>query len=371
MKTQAAFLLLAILCSCRERGSTEYLKPENILENLTYSIDTILLDVGDELFVPGAYSSHDLSEDGNTLFLFYEPDKEIHEYDVSNRKLLARHRFETDGPNIIPSYFNYFQALPNGEFFMADVVRSGIYSMDGEVLETFKIRSEYIEGLNLSPSVPLINNLYISPDKKIIVSLPKIFGSPASGLAVIDLESMTGKILDLPALEITNKFQLTYQGEDVRIQAGDFHTIQFIQNLFIIYSGSTSDIYTYDWKNDSLVLHTFPHELVARSKTGEFPTKVNSREHRREVSKQINNQITFDKFYWDDTRHQYFRIGIINEDYTKTYLFTYNEDLILTGETLLKEFYYMPYMEFFHDGKLYDLFVVGENTALVEVTFNF
>ncbi len=371
MKKLISFLSLIILAACGEKGSSEEYENSNLLEDFSYSIDTLILNVGDEVFNPQEYSSYDLSEDGNILYLFYNPEKEMHEYDLTKRKLVARHPFETDGPNLIPSYFNYFQALPEEEFFMADFARAGIYSLDGTKMQTYKIQSENITGLGIDNSYPLTNNIHISPDKQKIVSLPKIFGEPVAGLAVIDLDNWQGKMLDLPALDITNKYLVTFQEENGLIQTGDFHKIQFLNDQFIIYSGATSDIYTYDWKRDSLRLLPFQHVLVAKTKTGDFPTKANSLEHNWEVGKQILKQITFGKFYWDETRGKYFRIGTTNEDYTKTYLFSYDENFTLTGESLIPDFHYMPYMDFFHAGKLYSYFIVGEEPALVELTFNF
>jgi len=361
--------LIVFLYSCQTKDSSSSAYNTNSLENFSFSVDTLVLDVGAENFNSNGYSSYDLSEDGNSLFLFYEPEKEMHEYDMAEKKLVSRHHFERDGPNLIPSYFNYFQALPNDEFFMTDLVRSGTYRLDGKKLTSYKLRVENISGLNLDASFQLTKNSYISPDKQTLVSLPSKYGAPPAGLAVLDLKSMSGKILDLPALEMTENYQVIFEEE--MSQSGDFITTQFLHDQFIIYSGATSAIYTYDWKRDSLKLHTFPHTLVAKSKTGEFPTKINSEERRKEVSKLMQKQITFGKFYWDETRKNYFRIGTTNEDYTKAYLFSYDENFDLTGETLIPDFYYIPYMEFFHAGKLYSFINVGEEPALVEFTFDF
>lgn len=369
MRELIPICILILFFSCGEKSNSKNSVSIPILQNFSYSLDTLIMEVGDELFDPNGYSSYDLSEDGKRLYLFYQPTKEMHEYDLAERKLVARHPFETDGPNTIPSYFNYFQAVPNEEFFMIDFARSGIYSLDGQKLESYKLQVENVSGLNLDASYQLTKNSYISPDKKKLLSLPSKYAAQSPGLAVIELESMSGKIVELPALEMTKNYQVIFEEE--MVQSGDFLSIQLVHDQFIIYSGATSDIYTYDWKPDSLVLHTFPHQLVAKSKTGEFPTKVNSEEQKAEVAKKMQNQITFWKFYWDETRQSYFRIGTTSEGYTKTYLFYYDENFKLTGEILIPDFYYIPYMEFFYTGKLYSFHIVDEEPALVELTFDF
>lgn len=369
MKNLIPIFLICVFASCGGKGNPDNAKSDNLLKDLSYSIDTVSLDVGDAIFNPYAYFSHEMGADGNTLYLYYEPEKEMHEYELASRKLVARHPFERDGPNAAPSHFNNFQALPAEEFFIADFAQSGIYRLDGTKLQTFRIQSENIAGLNLDPSFQLTKNSYISSDKQKLLSIPQKFGAPAAGLAIVDLEQMTGKIHALPALEMTNNFQVIY--EEGMVQTGDFLAIQFLRDQFIIYSGATSDTYIYDWRTDSLRLHAFPHKLVAKNKIGKFPPKVNSEERIREVGTHIQSQITFGKFYWDQTRKSYFRIGIIHEDYSQIYLFSYDSYFALTGETLLKELYYLPYLEYFHEGKLYSFFPVGENPALIEFTFNF
>lgn len=362
-------LTLLILVSCSEKVDKE---KTNILEDLSYSVDTLLMDIGEEIFNPGGYYGSDLSEDKKTGFWFYEPKKQIHEYDLANLKLTAIHPFETDGPNSIPPYLNYFQALPNKEFFMADFAKTGIYSLDGKQILNLRIQLENISGFDPEATFSLTNNIHISPDSKKIISLPSSFPAPVEGLAMIDIETMTGTLKDISKLDLTNKYNVTFNQGNGSTRSGDFHTIKLVNNLFFIHSGATSDIYTYDWKTDTLRHHSFPHQLVANFKTGDFPTEVDSHERRIEVIKEMRKQITFGDFYWDESRNLYFRLGsMTNETDTSVFLFAYDKDLNLTGEARLKGINKMIPRPFFREGKLYSYHVVEESPALVQFTFNF
>jgi hypothetical protein len=372
MRKLLPILLLSILAACGEKNSSEKAGSKNILENLTYSIDTLILNVGDEIFNPGAYYGRDLSEDLKTLYFFYEPEKEIHEYDLNELKLLRIYPLEADGPDAIPPYLNYFQALPKQEFFMADFAKAGIYSLEGKQILNLRIQLENIAGFDPEATFSLTNNIHLSPDKKKIISLPKNFDGPVEGLAVIDIETMNGTLQDIPELELTDKYNVTFKQGNGMTRSGDFHFLQLVNNQFFICSGATSDIYTYDWRTDSLRHHSFPHQLVAKSKTGDFPTEVDSHERRIEVMKEMRKQITFEDFYWDETRNLYFRLGSMGtEKDTEVFLFAYDSQLNLIGETKLEGMQRMIYQAFIRNGKLYSYYVVEENPALVQFTFDF
>ncbi|MEP0714061.1 DUF4221 family protein [Algoriphagus sp.] len=373
MKKTLLFFCLPLFFSCGENSNSEKAESENILDNLTFTVDTLILDVGEEIFNPGAYYGRDLNEDGEIAYWFYEPEKQIHEYDLANLKLKAIHSFETDGPNAIPSYLNNFQALPNQEFFMADYAKTGVYSLDGAQVLNLRIQLENIAGFDPEATFSLTNNVHLSPDKKKILSLPNNFAGPVEGFAVIDREKMTGNLRQLPALEITDKYNVSFEQGNGISRSGDFQSLQYLNELFFIYSGATSDIYTYDWKTDSLTLHSFPHRLVAKSKTGDFATQVDSNERRWEVGKEMRKQITFGKFYWDESRSMYFRFGSMTNENDKTtvYLFAYDGKLNLQGETAMEGLENMFYQAFFRKGKLYNYSIVGEDPALIEYSFDF
>jgi len=373
MKKLLPVLFLILLASCGESGSSEKSESGNILENLTYSVDTLILDIGEEIFDPGAYYGSTMSADEKIGYRLYDPKKEIHEYDLEGLKLRAIHPFESDGPNAIPDYVNYFQSLPNEEFFMANDAQAGVFSLSGENKLKLKIQRDNVSGFDPEASFSFANNMHISPDKKKIISLPNTFTGPVVGLAVIDIESMAGKLRAIPALDLTNGYNITFQQGNGITRSGDFHTLQIVNDQFVIYSGATSDIYTYDWNTDSLRLRTFPHQLVAKAKTGDFPTVVDSNERRWELGKEMRKQITFNKFYWDESRKQYFRLGsVTNEDDSIIYLFAYDEEFNLQGEAELAGLENIPfYQTFFRNGKLFNYYTVGENPALVQFTFDF
>ncbi len=378
MKRLPLYFCLPLFFACGEKGSSENTNATIILENFSLAADTVQVDVGEELFVPGSYYLKDFSKDRSTGYFFY-PENEIHEIDLNSLKLVKRHVFAEDGPNDIPEYINYLQVLPNEEVFLANYAQTGVYKISGEKVNTYKVQPENIEGIPTDAAYSLSNSLHISPDKSTLLSLPNTFGEPIEGLAVIKTGEMSAKILDLPALELSSNFQIVFRQGNGASATGDYQRIQLVNDRFFISSGATAEIYTYDWKTDSLQLHSFPHQLVPLTKTGEITRNIESREAYQAASRALHKQITYGEFLWDESREMYFRFGDMNWQYNEEgrsikadiYLFSYDKDLNLTGETQVDELERMPYGTFMKDGKLYMQWVQGENPAFIVYTFNF
>lgn len=378
MKKLLLLSSLALLASCSARES-EKAASENILENFSFSVDTLIVDVGEEIFMPGAYGMFELSGDGDRLFTYFEPELEVHEIDLNAIKLLKRHKFEKDGPNMIPMYLNYMQNLSEMELFFASSVQAGIFKKSGEKVRSISLKPEDYAGLGPDFPFSLGNSIVVSPDQNKVLTLPNQSLGTAEGLAILDIEDMSGKFLSLPALEMTKNFRVLFRQGNGATSSGESQRLKLANGLLIIDSGATSDTYVLDLKSDSLRLLTFPHQLVPKAKTGEFPSEVDSNERRREVTNEIYRQISFSQFFWDDGNQIYFRMGQMNRNLNEAlkkytadiYLFAYDEEFNLIGETVVEGLDFMPTDGFTKGNKLYMEWVVDENPAFIEYTLNF
>lgn len=378
MRKLLPFVSLIIIVSCGEKGSSEKSEPGNILENLTYSVDTVVVDVGDEIFMAAGYYAHELSADGKSVFYAMGQSPEVHQIDLEKLTLSKRFYFEKDGPNRAPDFIDYFEVVAKDEFLLANYGVQGIYNQQGEITQRLDIQPDQFAGIDNSIQW-FYKDLKISPDKNKAISLPNVKEGTFAGLAILDLKEKTGKILQLPALEITNQFQSAFSKDGGTTTFGDFVALQKINNQCLLYSGSTSDIYLYDWATDSVYLKTFDHQLVPNKKTGDYPSQASSIERLREIGKEINSQVSFNKFMWDDTRNLYFRYaskvakyrddGLPNK--IDIYLFSYDENFQLIGEKEVDSNSMIFRDPFFYQGQLYSYFPVEENPGFIRHTLNF
>ncbi|MBN7814339.1 DUF4221 family protein [Algoriphagus pacificus] len=374
---KSILLLLAVtlFLACEEKESQS---TSNLLENITFTADTVSIDVGDELFNPGSYQHMDITPDQSKGYFLYM-EIEVHEIDLDNMKLLNRFVYQEDGPDAIPKYPNTFQALPNGEVFLGGFAQQAVFTVSGKNIASYKTTPENLDGIPNDAPYSLSNNILISPDKLTIVSLAGRFGEPLEGMAVINTAKMEAKILPLPALDLTTNYQLVLREGNGATAVGDFQRTQFLNNQFIVYSASTSDIYSYEWKTDSLQLISFPHQLVPLKKTGEISNSVDSREKLIAERRNLEKQINFGQFFYDPEKETYFRFANMNAEYDDTgrnkgsdvYLFSYDKSFNLTGEKLLEELDYQPNPRFMKDGKFYVYTVQGENPAFVRYSITY
>lgn len=372
--TPFAFLILLIGCGTPENTGES---TDNLLENLQITTDTVMVDVGEEIFNAGMYYQFAKVDQRPIVYFSLNQLPEVHEIDLETMRLSRRILLEKDGPNRAPRYIQYFDLLPSGEFVLADYATQGVYTQSGEKILSFQMEPDQFEGLD-EDLTSLYFNLHMSPNKTKVISTPTKSQDFISKIALVNLEAKTGKLVDLPALELTKNFRTNYSFENGSSTYGDFFALQKIRNQLFISSGSTSDIYIYDFATEALVLKSFDHQLVPVKKTGEFPAQVDSQERVQEIGEEIRKQVSFNRFFWDDSRKQYIRFatksnGKDEEGKNKksdVYLFIYDENLNLLGETAL-DWSYPPFRAFFHQGKLYSYTVVEENPGFIVYDFNF
>ncbi|MBN3581620.1 DUF4221 family protein [Algoriphagus aestuarii] len=371
MKKLFILLLFSLVFSCAEKEKSEGFQSKNILENLTYTVDTVAVDVGEEIFNPGMYFKFAKNENEPTVYFAMSQIPEIHAIDLNSLSLTKRIILDKDGPNRAPRYIQYFDLLPTGEFVLADYATQGIYTAEGEKTLSFLMEPEEFEGLE-DELTSLNFNLLLSPDKKKGFSTPSKKLEFISQIAMVDLEAKTGKLIDLPALDLTRNFRTSYSFENGSTTYGDFLALKKIQNQLFITSGSTSDTYIYDFATDSLTLKRFEHQLVTSKKSGEYPARADSQERVQEIGEEIDKQVSFHQFYWDENREMYFRLGSKSNGKKESgepkkrdvYLFAYDQNLTLLGETTL-DLYYPLSRTFFYNGKLYSYMPIDENPGFV------
>ncbi len=180
-------------------------------------------------------------------------------------------------------------------------------------------------------------------------------------------------------MDLAGDFRVVLQSKDMMMISIEDVNFSWSNDRLFIYSNATSDIYSYDYDQDSLLLHTFPHSLVALKKTGSIQNTVESEPAFQAEMEKISTQITFGAMIWDSTSERYFRFGRIfipkpeleRKGDDKVYLFAYDKDLNLIGESFLDELKKQPEKSFFKDGKLWSYVNVNDELGFALMDFKF
>ncbi|RAI95177.1 DUF4221 family protein [Algoriphagus yeomjeoni] len=380
MKKLLPLLALTLLASCGEKGNSESTEPGNILEDLSYSVDTLVVDPGNEIIdLSGGLRLSSLSEDSKQLFLYGQKDHKIAVIDLDGLKLNEFLPFEVEGPNGIGQYVGTMQKLEGEKFLFSSFQTSGIYDRNGVKIKDLKLKPADFDGIEIEDESPMINNLTRAADGNLLFSLPGNFMEGSRDLAVLDPANGSGKILDIPAMDKASEFRILLQSDKMMSIYIEEVRLQEIEEQLYISTSVTSDIYRYDYQRDTLQLFTFPHQLVPTAKTGTIKNKVSSEEEWRSEMEKASSQIGFEKLLWDDSSQRFFRFGrkVLPKENEESpskadvYLFAYDADLQLIGEKFLEDVDQIPSFPFFKDGKLYSYVNVEDELGFAVFTFDF
>ncbi len=380
MKRIIPFAFLAIIIfSCSESGPTET-GSENILEDFAFSTDTLLIDPGEELInLANGLRLSDVTPDGKYMYILIPQDQGLLKIDLDNQVLVERYQFEKEGPNGIGDFPTAFQLLDGDRLYISSFNLAGIFNFQGEKLEDMNIKAGDVEGLEMDNETQLNYNVIISPDGSKHFSLPGDFMEGSRDFAVVDLEGKTGKLIDIPEMDIAGDFRIILQSQtSFSIYLEDIAT-KLMEDYLYISSTATSKIYRYDIASDSLQLFEFPHKITPTQKTGEVRSKVESQEEFQAEMLKLQEQVRYNPLLWDEVSGRFFRFGGKNlpklnpDDPAKSdvYLYAFDKDLNLIGETELTELEKIPSNSFFKEGKLWSYVNIDDELGFAVMDFNF
>ncbi len=378
MKKLLTISLLALLASCggKESESTE---PINILENLTYSVDTVVVDSKGEIInLKYGMNWFDLSPDSRSLFIYDYDQTLFQEIDLDIMVSKGTYSFEKEGPNGL-GRSSYFQVLPDGILMIPTFPNSGIFNLQGELIKPINLNPKEIEGLNEFNPFDLFNELVLSPEIGIAYSLPGNFLKGSHDFAVIDHANKRGRIIKLPKMEKAENFKIFWNSDKGGSIQTENYTLEQIDDKLFITCTVGSGIYVYDTKTDSLSYVDFPHQLIPREKTGEIQNEVSTEKDFFKELRKVLSQVSFQELIWDQHSSRFYRLASKSFMAEKrgdpttyeSYLLAYDKDLKLLGESKLEGLNQRLTNYFWKDGKLYSYVNVEDELGFAVFTFDF
>lgn len=303
------FFLFIVLFnfSCEEK-SRESIDQTNILENLSFSVDTLLVDSGDELLNLGfGIRSFDLSE--NRFFFFENNPPALVEVDLGSRTIIRKTEFETEGPDGVGNFVGQVSIGPNEEIYVLGVPQIGIYDKTGNKQKDLKVTPAGIEPPLAENFFTLYANSSYDFKRNQFYSWPSGEEIESAELVIIDVDAKTARTVPIPEMEIVRQYSLL-ANENGNYMASS-QSVYFLnhQNNLLISTSAMGDFYEYDPDIDSLRLIQINHQLIPNRLTGEVtPNLTSERAFRQEMAK-INSQIIYQKLMWDSSQNLYFRLA--------------------------------------------------------------
>lgn len=366
------FSLGVFFCCGNSKDASKH-ETGNILENLTFSVDTVMVNSKGNLFElnrgPGSSS---ISEDGKYLFLYNLMSNQIQQINLDELTWEQDYYFEVEGPNGTSDMVLNTKTLGEDKFLITAFNHMGIYDKEGIRLKDLSISS-----LPVSTDLDELNySVLLSSDQKNLFSLPGIRYAGPRSFAKINLENFEIENFHLPEMDWIFDLKI---GTSTQSVFQESMYLQEVNNQILALSPSSSTFYRYDLETDSLTYHSFIHMLSPVVNETKLKTVVESDQEYHEEMRNFFMGMYFGPPIWNESKKLYFRFGrkanIIDESWqitsSQVFMYAYDRDFKLVGEAELPEECKFPRDFFFKNGKLWSYVNVNDELGFAVFTFDF
>jgi hypothetical protein len=381
MRNVIKILPIAVLLSCSGKGEEVN---TNILENLTFTVDTVVVDAGENMFVlTYGLGNHHLSSDKSLLYFFERDPLNFVEVDLDKLKLLKKTEFEKEGPDGIGSYLLGFTVGPEQKMMINGYSSINLFHQEGKKVQDLKFVPAGIDPELARNSPSLYTSVVYDFENEKLYTQPSFESAGEYGLYVLDPETKTAESLPIPKMKIVDDLSVSLKIESAQGVSQSFFGPQknttYRPGELLISTSAMSGLYRYHTRLDSLRFFDIQHQLVPN--VMDLPAGYNPEdlddmeEYRRTMEENIN----YLQVHWDETREMYLRMGRktfkgqTKEDPTKfeLFLFAYDKEFNVLGETMLKGLNANVYSYFLKDGKLWSYVNVEDELGFAVFSFNF
>ncbi|MDP2042901.1 MAG: DUF4221 family protein [Algoriphagus sp.] len=383
MKKFTYLLFLPLIFACGG-NSSENPKSENVLENLTFSVDTVVIDSGADFFnLNYGLGSRRLTNDkGSLMFFENEPLTLVH-VDLNQLKLISKTPFQNEGPNGVGSYVEAFQLGPNSELFIQSYTTLGKFNMAGELTENLKIVPQGINQELANDFRKLYSRPVFDFNTNRIYSQPSSETSSENVLYLVDLLTKEVKSLPIPEMKSVGEFSgiyITKSGEQTMFRHFNVDSYQRIENGHLFLSaGAMSGIYRLDPESDSLEFIDIQHKSFPNRMTIKVNNSPSDEATFLEDRKKVSEQLNYMEPLWDETREMYLRLGkktFLGKEKGdpstyEVFLFAYDKDFNVLGETKIEGLKQVPANYFWKNGKLWSYVNVADELGFAVIDFKF
>ncbi|WP_439482774.1 DUF4221 family protein [Cyclobacterium plantarum] len=374
--------LFFTLAFCQRKKASELasaaVQKSNLLENFTFSMDTLMVDTGDQLINFGIPFIGAVSPNGLYYHILDYKTLEFQRIHLDSLKLIDTYSLEKDGPDS-PGFTFTFQPLGEGLFFFPAFGKPSIIQKSGIKVRSWNLNQEkIIEGFPVE-SATVNNRIVFDANLDQLYSLPFNYETRDYYLAVLDSTGERKVMVPLPEFQKAHLFTIRTGGPEGGGLKIELPFLQHFNDRVLISCRVGNGIYVYESRSDSLFYRRFPLKLVPPEKTGEVKNQVHSQqEFERELEK-LSTQISYWNFIRDEKSGRYFRFAtrVLSPETESTaakleiFLMAYSDDLELIGETKIKGLSTLPKGGFFKDGKLWSHVNVADELGFAVMDLKF
>lgn len=370
--------IASLFSSCSKNTEKENEFPEQ----LSFSLDTVYVDPGDEiLYLQDNLYLSDLSADKSYLINFNRKDLIAERINLDELKLEKLIPFEKEGPNGTPTYFSRFSLNHKEQLLIWSYQFYSIFDQNAKKVKDLgleKIAADYLAGSDFYPSM-----LFEDPEQP-----DRILGVFISWkdrtyfILDFDLNGKKFKKTDLPEMDKLQEYNtdILMDGQAMGSYGVAVHSIA-INGKIILSNNSFNEVVIYDTNRDSTYVKSWDTPLLGTRKNYTPPKQVDySSGQREEVVRDSMEEINYGYLVWDETQKRFYRFSITQQfgeekdEYgqyiatgTDVYLTIFDENLNILAESLVPQLAAPPNKHFVKDGKIWLFANMEDEMAFVQL----
>lgn len=368
--------LIALIFSC---GGNESESESSSSLELTYEIDTVMVDAGDHFFfVQMSLTMSDVDVARKLLYNFNNDAMTMEIIDLENLNLKEVRQYEKEGPNGIGGGFIMrVKLLPDQSVLFYDFV--GIHHVDAEgtKIATYKIGEMAWEGDELSEDQEINIASLDTQDGNLFYGQygTQGFDSKALGLVQIDLSKKSLRLLPSDFLDFTRGFDISFQmGERGMAKVPEQNLVRLVNDEVVITTSAKNTLWKWGLEGNSLINHTYQSLLTSNIKSGNYPMSLGSMEELRAAMKEKTKEVNFGTLIEDADQDILWRYHKEMDRVTagdtivfKNVLTAFDTDFAQVAESKMPEKFKSSDTVFFLDGMLWQFLNIDDEVAFVRV----
>lgn len=374
MRKLATLFCFALLAACGENSGLENEEPGNILDNLTYAVDTVMIDPNEEfLFLQWGLNASAVTKDRKLFFNFNPKNQELELIDLESQRLQRKVSMDREGP-LGTGDAQVLQLDNEGKLYMIGLWELRIFNPSLDSMTLIKLTPEILKGLESEDMVGPEG--LVTTDGKFFISTYYSKGRSNAGLLVISLDDLSLEKYPYDLGDRLNPFQIKmYEEGKLKMSTMERIFLEEVGQKIVISSTHFNEAYVLDLAKDSLLLKSHHSQITSDQAEKPENSNVESFEELEAVMMESGKQVSFGPYIFDEEGARIWRFSKELESERegksvyRNVLTLFDSELNQLGEAKVNSFLVGP--NFFKDGKLWSYMNVEDELGFAVFEFKF
>lgn len=355
---------------------------ESEIQKLTYSVDTVQIDPGEELlYLKGGLGLSGLSQDQRFLYNFDEEQHQLEKIDLDCLVLDRKIPFEKEGPNGLRGIHS-LRGWEREAIFFSTWNGAMVFDQSGQLDRSWKLDPKEYSGDVLSDRESLMGILVDPSGEEEAYGLAKAFRNEMASFVRLDLDKNQIHRYTLPLLDKLGTYTFSLNdGENYAYHEAETY-LEILDSGVLFGAETGSEFYLYDPKADTIKVGFSKSEWLESENTAKGQDFGSAGEFSRYFQQFMEGPHYLlpvydghNKRYWRLFYQNYYESG--NEQGlfphpagANVYLALYDEELNLIQEAKLPFLSQAPSRHFIKDGMLWMFVNLEDEMGFIRLSFD-